>query len=59
MGVEVAHARPTRVLEQLDQVEGVPDPFAAEAEVLVVTADALGVEVDVEELAVPERLATA
>lgn len=39
--VEVPHALPARVLEQLDRVEGVPDALAPEAEVLVELADAL------------------
>ena len=56
VGVEVPHALPPRVLEQLDDVEGVTDAFGAEPEVLVELADPLGVEVDVEELVVPEGL---
>ena len=55
-GVEVAGAVVARVLEQLDEEEGVLEADRAEAEVLVVAADPLGVEVDVEELAGPERL---
>ena len=57
VGVEVAHPVPPGVLEQLHQVERVTDALAPEAEVLVVLADALGVEVDVEELVVPQRSA--
>src|ERR687892_909614 len=57
VGVEVPHPVPAGLLQQLRQVEGVANPLAAEAEVLVELADALGVEVDVEELAVPEALA--
>ena len=56
VGVEVAHARPARVLEQLHEVEGVADALGPEPEVLVELADALRVEVDVEQLPVPQRL---
>ena len=59
MGVEVAHAGVARTLEQLDQVEGLFDLLAAETEVLVEAADALRVEVDVKELAGPDRLGHA
>ena len=45
-----------RVLEHLHRVERVADAFGPEAEVLVVLADALAVEVDVEQLVVPQRL---
>ena len=48
-----------RVLEQLDEEEPVLEAHGAEAEVLVVAADALAVQVDVEELARPERLRDA
>ena len=37
--VEVAHARAIRVLEQLHEVERVPDALGPEPEVLVVLAD--------------------
>ena len=56
MGVEVAHAVPPCVLQQLHHVEGVADALGAEAEVLVELPDPLRVEVDVEELVVPEGL---
>ena len=56
VGVEVPHAVPPGVLEDLDDVEGVTDPLGAETEVLVELADPLGVEVDVEELLLPEGL---
>ena len=56
VGVEVAHALPARVLQQLHQVEGVADALGAEAVVLVELAGPLAVEVDVEQLAVPQRL---
>ena len=48
--------RRSRVLEQLDQEQAVLDADRAEAEVLVVAADALAVQVDVEELPGPQRL---
>src|SRR5690606_41085889 len=50
---------PPRILEQPHQVEGVADALGAEAEVLVELADPLGVEVDVEQLPVPQRLRDA
>src|SRR6476660_823197 len=56
MRVEVPHAVPLCVLEQLHHVERVADALGAEPEVLVVLADPLRVEVDVEELPVPQRL---
>ena len=56
VAVEVAHARPLRVLEQLHEEERALLIFAAEAQVLVVAARLLPVEVDVEELARLERL---
>ena len=56
VGVEVPHALPAGVLEELDDIEGVTDALGAEAEVLVELPDPLGVEVDVKELVVPERL---
>ena len=59
VGVEVPRAVVAGLLEQLDQEEGVLDVLRAEAQVLVVAADLLAVEVDVEELAVPERLGDA
>ena len=46
-----------RALEQAHEQEGLLEVLGAEAEVLVVAADALRVEVDVEELARPQRLA--
>ena len=59
VGVEVPHAVPPCVLEELHDVEGVADALGAEPEVLVELADPLRVEVDVEELAVPEGLGDA
>ncbi len=59
MSVEVAHAVPVRVFQQHHQIEGVTDPFRAEAQVLVELADPLSVEVDVEELSGPEGLSDA
>ena len=56
VGVEVPHAVPAGVLEQADQVEGVADAFGSEAEVLVVLPDPLRVEVDVEQLPLPQGL---
>ncbi len=53
------HALPPCVLEDLYDVEGVADAFGAEPEVLVELADPLRVQVDVEELAVPEGLGNA
>jgi hypothetical protein len=44
------------ILEQLDHEEGVLEAHCAEAEVLVVAPDPLRVQVDVKELAGPERL---
>src|SRR5690606_27892889 len=63
--VEVARAvvgRPAvhaAVLEQVDEREGVVQVAVTEHEVLVVLDAALAVEVDVEELAVPQRLRDA
>ena len=54
--VEVARPVVAGVLEQLDEEERVLQADRAEAEVLVIAPDALGVEVDVEQLAGPERL---
>jgi hypothetical protein len=54
--VEVAHAVVAGALQELDEVEGVADALGSEPEVLVVLAGSLRVEVDVEELPVPERL---
>ena len=59
VAVEVAHARPLGVFEQLHQEEGALLVFAGEAQVLVVAAGLLAVQVDVEELARFERLADA
>ena len=47
------------VLEQLDEEEGVLEALRPEAQVLVVAADLLGVEVDVEQLAGVDRLGDA
>src|SRR5439155_18509130 len=49
--VEVAHAGPARVLEQLDEEESPFGIVAPEAEVLIEAADLLAVQVDVEQLA--------
>ena len=48
-----------RVLEQLDQEEGALLIFAGEAQVLIVAARLLAVEIDVEQLARLQRLADA
>ena len=54
--VEVPHAVPAGVLEELHHIERITDPLGAEPEVLVELSDPLGVEVDVEELALPQGL---
>ena len=56
MRVEVAHAVPARVFEQLDQIERVANALGAKTEVLVVLARHLAVEIDVEQLLGPQRL---
>jgi hypothetical protein len=55
--VEVARPGVARALEQPHEQELLLEVLGAEAEVLVVAADPLRVEVDVEELAGPQRLA--
>ena len=55
----MTHAVPLRVLEQLDQEEGALLILAGEAQVLVVAAGLLAVQIDVEQLARLERLADA
>ena len=61
VGVRVEVPRPVvaRALEQAHEVEGLLEVLGPEAEVLVVAADPLAVEVDVEELARPQRLPDA
>ena len=59
VGVEVERPRVARPLEQADEVEGLLEVLGAEAVVLVEAADPLPVEVDVEELARPQRLPDA
>src|SRR6266508_4043786 len=54
--VEVAWALVAATLQQVDQEEGVLLVLRAEAQVLVVARPPLGVEVDVVELARPQRL---
>src|SRR3954464_1378230 len=56
VAVEVPHAGPLRVLEQLDEEERGLRILAAEAMVLIVAAGLLRVEIDVEELPRLERL---
>jgi len=58
MAVEVAHAVPAGVLQELDQVEGVAHALGAEA-VVVELAGPLGIQIDMEELPLPERLGHA
>ena len=57
--VEVARAVVAVVLQQVDQVERALQVAVAEDEVLVVLDAVLAVEIDVEELALPERLGHA
>ncbi len=52
----MAHPLPARLFEELDDVERVADAFGAEAEVLVEFPDPLGVQVDVEQLVLPQGL---
>ena len=59
VAVEVPHAGPLRVLEQLHEEERALHVLAAEAQVLVEAARLLGVQVDVEELAGFQRLRDA
>src|SRR5881409_3032814 len=56
VAIEVAHARPFGVFEQLDEEEGTLGIVAAEPQVLVIAADLLAVQVDVEQLPRVERL---
>ena len=55
-GIEVLGTGISRVLQQADKEEVVLDSLGAEAQVLVKATDLLVVEVDVEELALPQRL---
>ena len=59
MGVEVAGPVVPGELEQAHEMEGLLEVLGAEAEVLVIAADPLAVEVDVEQLARPQRLPDA
>ena len=54
--VEVAGSVVPRLLEQLDEEEGLLESLRAETQILVGTTDLLGVEVDVEQLAGIDRL---
>src|SRR5262249_32765097 len=56
VAVEVSHATPLRVLEQLHEEERAFDVLTAEAKVLIEAPRLLRVEVDVEELVRLERL---
>ena len=57
--VEVPHAGPLRVFEQLHEIERVADAFRAEPKILVVLPDHLRVQIDVEEFVLPQRLRDA
>jgi hypothetical protein len=57
--VEVARSLVAARLEDVDGPESAPSVAGAEAEVLVVPRPVLTVEVDVEELSMPERLSQA
>ncbi len=59
VAVEMPHAGPLRVLEQLHEEERALHVLAAEAEILVEASRLLGVQVDVKELAGFQRLRDA
>ena len=56
VAIEVTHAFPLRILEQLYEEERALHVFATEAKILIESARLLSVQIDVKELACLERL---
>ena len=56
MAIEMTHARPLHVFQQLDEEERAFGVVAAKAQILVEAANLLAVQVDVEQFARLERL---